>query len=193
MIAYLDGVVAVKELDSIVLDVHGVGYGVVVSNNDYANLAQGSQAKLHMYEHIREDAHDLYGFTRLPGKQLFEQLLSVKNVGPKVAMAVLGIGSEDNVRTAIASGDVKLLQSAKGVGKRAAEQMVVELRDKVGLIVGIEAEGIVTRSGLNLADEAVQALVALGYNEFDAQKALEAIDSSLSTEERITRALKGRP
>ncbi len=125
MIAYLDGVVAVKELDSIVLDVQGVGYGVVVSMNDYVNMVQDSNVKLFIYEHIREDAHDLYGFTRLASKQLFEQLLSVKNVGPKVAMAVLGIGSEDSVRSAIASGDVKLLQGAKGVGKRAAEQMVV--------------------------------------------------------------------
>lgn len=84
-----------------------------------------------------------------------------------------------------------MLQSAKGVGKRAAEQMVVELRDKVGLIATSEAEGIVTRGGVNLNDEAVQALVALGYSELDAQKALETVDSSLPTEERITIALRG--
>ncbi len=181
----------VVELDSIVLDVQGVGYGVVVSPNDHSRLSQGDPAKLYIYEHIREDAHDLYGFSKPASKKLFEQLISAKNVGPKVAMAVLGIGSEDSVRSAIASGDVKLLQSAKGVGKRAAEQMVVELRDKVGMVVGSEAEGIVTRGGVNLADEAVQALVALGYSEFDAQKALEKVDPDLTTEQRITRALKG--
>ena len=191
MIAYLNGVVAVKELDSIVLDVGGVGYGVVISPNDHTKLVQLQEAKLFIYEHIREDSHDLYGFTSVASKQLFEQLLSVKNVGPKVAMAVLGIGSEDTVRSAIAKGDVKLLQSAKGVGKRAAEQMVVELRDKVGLVVSSEAEGIVTRGGVNLADEAVQALIALGYSEFDAKKALEKIDADLPTEHRIKQALRG--
>ncbi len=190
MIAYLNGVVAVVELDSIVLDVHGVGYGIVISPNEHSRMVQGDPVKLFIYEHIREDAHDLYGFTSPASKKLFEQLISVKNVGPKVAMAVLGIGSEDSVRAAIASGDVKLLQSAKGVGKRAAEQMVVELRDKVGLVVGSEAEGIVTRGGVNLADEAVQALVALGYSELDAQKALEKIDPELPTEQRITQALR---
>lgn len=191
MIAYLNGVVAIKELDSIVLDVGGVGYGIVISPNDHTNLARSQEAKLFIYEHIREDAHDLYGFVGMASKQLFEQLLSVKNVGPKVAMAVLGIGSEDIVRSAIAKGDVKLLQSAKGVGKRAAEQMVVELRDKVGLVASSEAEGIVTRGGVNLADEAVQALLALGYSELDAQKALERVDADLPTEQRVANALRG--
>lgn len=191
MIAYLNGVVVVKELDSIVLDVGGVGYGIVISPNDHTNLIRLQAAKLFIYEHIREDAHDLYGFISVDSKQLFEQLLSVKNVGPKVAMAVLGIGSEDIIRSAIAKGDVKLLQTAKGVGKRAAEQMVVELRDKVGLVVSPEAEGIVTRGGVNLADEAVQALIALGYSELDAQKALEHVDADLPTEQRVASALRG--
>ena len=192
MIAYLNGVITVKELDSVVVDVHGVGYGVAISPNDYSSLLQGEEAKLYIHEHIREDSHDLYGFTTIQGKQLFEQLLSVKNVGPKVAMAVLGIGSEDHVRMAIANGDVKLLQSAKGVGKRAAEQMVVELRDKVGLVASPEAEGIVSRGGVNLNDEAVQALMSLGYSESDAQVALEPVDKALPTEDRVTLALKGR-
>lgn len=190
MIAYLSGVVAIKELDSVVLDVNGVGYGLAVAPNDHTQLVQGNEAKLFIYEHIREDAHDLYGFLSTTGKELFMQLISVKNVGPKVAMAVLGIGPDAIVRGAIANGDVKLLQSAKGVGKRAAEQMVVELRDKVGLVASMEAEGIVSRSGVNPEDEAVQALVALGYSEVDAQRALEGVDASLPTEQRITQALK---
>lgn len=191
MIAYLEGTVATSDINGIVLDVNGVGYGVSTTINDHSLLQPGNKTKLFIYEHIKEDAHDLFGFTQIDGKKLFEQLLSVKNVGPKVAMAVLGIGSEDSVRTAIASGDVKLLQSAKGVGKRAAEQMVVELRDKVGLAASTEAEGIVSRGGVNLQDEALQALVALGYSEFDAQKALDSIDKDLPTEQRITQALKG--
>lgn len=191
MIATLSGTISEKFDDSVVLDVAGVGYGLLVTLDDYGRLAAGQQAKLYVHENIREDAHDLFGFIERDSLMLFRQLLSVKNVGPKGALAVLGIGPGATVRGAIAAGDVKLLQTAKGVGKRAAEQMVVELRDKVGLATGAEAESIVTRGGVNLADEAVQALLALGYAETDAQKALQDIDPSLPTEERIKLALKG--
>lgn len=191
MISYLYGEVVSKDVDAVILDVQHVGYEVRVSVGDYDQLTIGDTKKLFIHEHIREDAHDLYGFVTLSGKQLFNQLISVKNVGPKVALSVLGIGPDAVVKAAIAQGDVKVLQSAKGVGKRAAEQMVVELRDKVGLISTSEAEGIVTRGGVDLNDEAVLALIALGYSELDAQKALETIDSGLPTEERITIALKG--
>lgn len=190
MIATLTGTISETFDDSVVLDVAGVGYGLLVTSEDYGQLALGERAKVYIHEHIREDAHDLYGFTHRDTLQLFEQLLSVKNVGPKVALAVLGIGSAATVRAAIAAGDVKTLQTAKGVGKRAAEQMVVELRDKVGLATGVEAEQLVTRGGINLTDEALQALLALGYSEADAQAALQAVDPTLSTEERIKLALK---
>lgn len=192
MIAYLNGVVAQKELDRVVIDVQGVGYGVRVTTNEVASLAHGSSAKLFIYEHIREDAHDLYGFQEVTGKQLFEQLLSVKNVGPKVALAVMDLGSETTIRRAIANGDVKQLQTAKGVGKRAAEQMVVELRDKVGLAASAGAEDIVSRGGVDARDEAVQALLVLGYDEVDAQSALANVPKDLPTEQRVTAALKGR-
>jgi Holliday junction DNA helicase RuvA len=191
MIAILSGVVSEKLGELVVLDVAGVGYGLLVTIEDFGQLTTGKAAKLYVHEHIREDSHDLYGFTQLTTKQLFEQLLSVKNVGPKVALAVLGIGSDTIVRTAIAAGDVKLLQSAKGVGKRAAEQMVVELRDKVGLVTSQNAEDIVTRGGVNTDDEAVQALLALGYSETDAQLALQHVDKKLPSEERIKLALRG--
>jgi holliday junction DNA helicase RuvA len=190
MIRYLFGEIVSKDVDSVTLDVNGIGYGVQVSVNDYGQLRQGDSVKLFIHEHIREDTYDLFGFITTASKDLFNQLLSVKNVGPKVALAVLGIGSEDVVRSAIATGDVKLLQSAKGVGKRAAEQMVVELRDKVGLIVGADAESIVTRGGVITTDEALQALVSLGYSEVDAQVALNKVDPSLTTEQRVTEALK---
>ncbi len=190
MINYLSGEIVSKDIDSVTLDVNGVGYGIAVSLNDYSQLQQGDHVKLFIHEHIREDAHDLYGFVALASKLLFNQLLSVKNVGPKVALAVLGIGSENTVKTAIANGDVKLLQTAKGVGKRAAEQMVVELRDKLGMVAGSAAEQLVTRGGVNVSDEAVQALVSLGYSEVDAQLALNRIDVNLPTEQRITLALK---
>ena len=190
MIATLSGIVSEKLSDQIVLDVHGVGYGLQVTAEDFGRLATGAEAKLYVYEHVREQAYDLFGFTQLDTKHLFEQLLGVKNVGPKVALAVLDIGTAPAVRGAIAAGDVKLLQSAKGVGKRAAEQIVVELRDKVGLGASETAEGIVTRPGINQQDEAVEALISLGYSPQDAMLSLKDIDASLPTEERIKLALK---
>lgn len=190
MIATLSGVVSEKLTDMVVLDVHGVGYGLLVTSEDFGRLPTGEAAKLYVHEHVREQAYDLFGFVQLDTKKLFEQLLGVKNVGPKVALAVLDIGTAPAVRGAIAAGDVKLLQSAKGVGKRAAEQIVVELRDKVGLAASDAAEGIATRPGVNTADEAVEALISLGYSPQDATVALKDIDPELSTEERIKLALR---
>lgn len=190
MIATLTGEVSEKLPEFVVIDCAGVGYGVQVTAEDFGRLVQGDKAKLYVYEHIREQAHDLFGFIQLDTKKLFEQLLGVKNVGPKVALAVLDIGNAAGVRGAIAAGDVKLIQTAKGVGKRAAEQIVVELRDKVGLAASEVAEGIVGRPGVNAQDEAVEALVSLGYSPQDASAALKNIGEELPTEERIRLALK---
>lgn len=175
----------------VVVNVHGVGYGVQTSLSTEGRLAIGAPVKVYVYEHIKEDTHDLFGFLELAEKRLFEQLLSVKNVGPKVALAVLGIGGNNEVRAAIAGGDVKRLQTAKGVGKRAAEQIVVELRDKVGAPSTSAAEDIVTRAGIDASDEAAQALISLGYSEADAALALKNIDPDMAVEERVTLALRG--
>lgn len=191
MIAYLKGIVSDKSTTQVVIECKGVGYGVLVTSSDFSQLQLNTEAKLLIFENIKEDAHDLYGFISPDTKRLFEQLLSVKNVGPKVALGVLDIGSSDSIRQAIASGDVKQLQTAKGVGKRAAEQIVVELRDKVGAPVGDGAENLISRSGINQHDEALQALVSLGFTETDAVMALQDVDSGLSTEDRIKTALKG--
>ncbi len=192
MIATLRGRVTEKTTQ-IVIECAGVGYGVVVPATDLGILSTEGDTKLYIYEHIKEDSHDLYGFLHVTSKLLFEQLLSVKNVGPKAAMAVLDIGTSEAVRNAIAGGDVKYLQLAKGVGKRAAEQIVVELRDKVGATVGDAAENLINRSGVNSNDEALQALVSLGYTEIDAHDALSSIDKKISTEERVKKALtKGK-
>lgn len=174
----------------VVVDCAGVGYGLHVTAEDYGRMVTGTEAKVYVYEHIREQSHDLFGFVQQDTQRLFEQLLGVKNVGPKVALAVLDIGTAAVVRGAIAAGDVKLLQSAKGVGKRAAEQIVVELRDKVGLGTSDEAEQLVTRAGIVSGDEAVEALMGLGYSPQDATAALKGIDSTLPPEERIRLALK---
>lgn len=191
MIATLNGVVSEKSGDGVVVECAGVGYGVQVTSEDFGRLVQGESAKIYVHEHIREQSHDLFGFVQMDTKKLFEQLLGVKNVGPKVALAVLDIGPAAGVRGAIAAGDVKLLQSAKGVGKRAAEQIVVELRDKVGLAAGEAAQDIVGRPGINTQDEAVEALIALGYTPQDATTALHKIDPDLPVEDRIKLALKG--
>lgn len=191
MIATLSGVVGEKLVSILVLDVGGVGYGLHVTSEDFSSLAVGRETKFYIYEHVREQAYDLFGFSNIDTKKLFEQLLGVKNVGPKVALAVLDIGPASSVRAAIAAGDVKLIKTAKGVGTRAAEQIVVELRDKVGLVASDQAEGVINRAGINSQDEAVEALVSLGYSPQDAMVALQKIDKDLSAEERIKLALKG--
>lgn len=190
MIATLRGKITQKN-NGIIIECGGVGYGVFVTLTDFGSLPVNSDALLFIHENIKEDAHNLFGFIKEDTKKLFEQLLGVKNVGPKVALSVLDTGTADAVREAIASGDVKYLQSAKGVGKRAAEQIVVELRDKVGTPVGGGAENLVYRSGINQSDEAFLALVSLGYTELDAQDALRGIDSGLPVEERLKQALIG--
>lgn len=178
--------------DVVVLDVQGVGYGLLVTAEDYGRLQSGQPAKLYVYEHIREQAHDLFGFVALDTKRLFEQLLDVNGVGPKMALNILSIGSANDVRAAIATGDVKFITAAPGVGKRVAERVVVELKDKVGLAgVDLASTGMLQGETALLQDEAVQALVALGYDAADAAKALKNVDKTLPAEERIKQALKG--
>src|SRR5690606_28940830 len=117
-----------EKIDSIVvLDVNGVGYGLLMTIEDFAALTVGHTVKVYVYEHIREQTHDLYGFVSRDTKQLFEQLLDVNGIGPKMAVSVLSIGTAGDVRAAIAGGDVKFIQQANGVGKRVAERIVVEL------------------------------------------------------------------
>lgn len=194
MIATLDGVVGEKLADVIVIEVNGVGYGVLVPAEDYGRLNTGDKAKLYIYEHIREQSHDLFGFLARDTKNLFEQLLGVNGIGPKMALNMLSVGSAQDVRQAIASGDVKFIQQANGVGKRVAERVVVELKDKVGLVgVDLESTGLLQGESANQNDEAVEALVALGYSSQDAAKSLHGIDSELPTAERIKQALKGTP
>jgi holliday junction DNA helicase RuvA len=191
MIATLSGVVAEKLGEQVVLDVAGVGYGVLVCIEDFASLNLGQETKVYIYEHIRENTHDLYGFTKLDAKDLFELLLSVNGVGPKMALSILNLGTSNEVRLAIAEGNLKFIQAASGVGKRVAERVVVDLKDKVGLSASESATTFLHLPAANTSDEAVQALMALGFTPQDATTALDGIDKNLPTEERIKRALKG--
>ena len=192
MIAMLLGVVQEKMADTVILNVQGVGYGLAVTAEDHGRLNSGLPTQVYVYEHIREQSHDLFGFLTRDTKSLFEQLLGVSGVGPKMALNILSVGTSSEVRVAIASGDVKTIQQANGVGKKVAERVVVELKDKVGLVgVDLQATGLLQGEGLLLQDEAVEALVSLGYTALDAAKALQPIDPTLLTAERITQALKG--
>ncbi len=189
MIAKLEGKVAEKINDAVIIDCSGVGYGVLVSFEDFGALKIGDHAKLYVYEHIRDNAHDLFGFRNLDTKQSFEQLLSVNGVGPKMALAILSIASVQHVRQAIAAGDTKFITQASGVGKRVAERVVVDLKDKVGLIASQDATGFLTVAA-NPDDEALQGLVALGYSVQDAAEALKKVEPDLPPADRIKAALK---
>lgn len=192
MIATLSGNISEKLDEVVVLDVHGVGYGVLVTAEDYGKLTVGNKVKLYVYEQIRENIHDLYGFYAIDTKRLFERLVDVNGVGPKMALSVLSIGTSQEVRVAIASGDAKFLQAAPGVGKRVAERIIIELKDKVGLLSTVQTEGLLMGSAVASADEAVQALTALGYSIPDALNALAETDINLPTEERVKQALRGK-
>jgi Holliday junction DNA helicase RuvA len=182
MISILTGTVLEKGISDVVLDVHGVGYGLYVTAEDHGRLALGEQAKVYIYEHIREQSHDLFGFLTKDTKNLFEQLLGVNGVGPKMALNILSVGTGSQVRVAIAGGDVKFIQQANGVGKKVAERVVVELKDKVGLVgVDLQSTGLLQGDGL----------VSLGYSAQDAAKALQTVDTELATAERIRQALSG--
>jgi holliday junction DNA helicase RuvA len=192
MIATLNGVVSEKIDDMVVVDVNGAGYGLLVSAEDYGKLQVNDAVKLYVYEHIREQQYDLFGFLKSDNKSFFEQLLGVSGIGPKMALNMLSIGTAQEVRQAIAGGDVKFIQRANGVGKRVAERAVVELKDKVGLIgVDLESTGMLQAEDSLMKDEAVEALVSLGYSPQDAAKALQHVDSKLPTEDRVKLALRG--
>lgn len=189
MIATLRGKIAEKTLDMVLIECGGIGYGVFVPFEDFGALEEGQETKLHIYEHIRENAHDLFGFRDPQSKILFELLLSVNGVGPRMALSILSIASLSNVRQAIATGDVKFITQAVGVGRKVAERVVVDLKDKVGLAPDESATDFLTATA-NPNDEALQGLVALGFSVQDAAAALKKVDAKLAPEDRIKAALK---
>lgn len=191
MISYLNGVVSAKGINTATIDVNGVGYGVYLAAEDMSSLNKDEAAKVYIFEYVREQAYDLYGFLHENTKQLFVQLLNVNGVGPRMALNMLSIGSVGQVKQAIAEGDVKYLQQAQGVGKRVAERVVVDLKDKIGLFSSDDATAFL-QEGTETGDEAMQALVGLGFSSVDAAKALHNVDKKLSTEERVKAALKGK-
>jgi Holliday junction DNA helicase RuvA len=191
MIAHVSGIVAEKFNSSIIVDVQGVGYEVAVALGDYEQALLNEPVKFYTHHHIREQSQELFGFTSLAAKKLFELLITVQGVGPKAALAILSLGDSEVVRNAIASGDVPFITKASGVGKRIAERVVVDLTDKVGLAIRTNVSPMGVSQEVGHTDEALEALMALGYNLNDATRALEGISTDLSTADRVTQALKG--
>jgi Holliday junction DNA helicase RuvA len=190
MIAHVSGVVAEKFANSVIVDVHDIGYEVQVPAGDFDRSLLGEPIKFYTYHHIREQSQELFGFSSLAAKKLFEMLITVQGVGPKAALAILSIGESEIVRNAIANSDSGFLAKANGVGKKTAERVVVDLSDKVGLAVNVaHASGSVSTPA---GDEALEALMALGYTLNDAMVALEAVPTDLPTAQRVTLALKGQ-
>lgn len=190
MIAHVFGKVAEKFNGSLVIDVHGVGYEVSVVTNDFDAVILDQEVKFYTYHHVREQSEELFGFSSLAAKKLFEMLITVQGVGPKAALAILSLGDAEQVRNAIANADSGFVQKATGVGKKTAERVVVDLSDKVGLPTHYGRTEAPLQTELNTSDEALEALMALGYTLADATKALENVDVNLPTSQRVTEALK---
>ena len=190
MIAHVFGKVAEKFNSSLVIDVHGVGYEVSVATNDFDAVILDQEVKFYTYHHVREQSEELFGFSSLAAKKLFEMLITVQGVGPKAALAILSLGDAEQVRNAIANADSGFVQKATGVGKKTAERVVVDLSDKVGLPTHYGRTETPLQTELNTSDEALEALMALGYTLADATKALENVDVNLPTSQRVTEALK---
>lgn len=164
----------------------GLGYDLKTPAATRDQLKVEAAVELVIYEHIRDDCHDLYGFLNQSTKDLFELLLTVSGVGPKVALAVLDVGSEDELRAAITEGRSDYLAQASGLGKRLADRLIVDLKDKVA---GTAAAANLLAQSPRSSDEAVLALVGLGLNLDEARQALAGIDDSLPTADRVQQAL----
>ena len=190
MIAHINGIIVEKFNNSLIVDVHGVGYEIMVPTPDFEDVKLGEERKFYTYHAIRENAEDLYGFSSLAAKKIFELLISVQGVGPKAGMAILSLAEAEEVRNAIANADIAFISKATGVGKKSAERVVVDLRDKVGAPSHYGATKAKFASVEEKSDEALDALIALGFPLKEATAALEKVDPALPAEERVKLALK---
>lgn len=188
MIAHLKGKIEEKFGNFLTIDVNGVGYEVAVPIPDFEAVNLGEERKFYTYHNVRENAEELYGFSSLAAKKIFELLISVQGIGPKAAIAILSLAEAEEVRNAIANADASFIAKASGVGKKSAERVIVDLRDKVGIPSRYGTKD--TKVDLSQNDEALDALIALGFSLKEATAALEKIDPTLKTEERIKLALK---
>ena len=193
MLYYVSGAVTVLEPGLAVIDCGGVGYGCRVTAYTAAQLKLDAQAKLYITESIREDAHDLYGFISKEEQRCYELLTSVNGVGPKAAMAILAAGPQ-NFTLAVMTGDEKLLTAAQGVGRKIAQRIILELKDKIGG-GGMEMDftagpAVVAPAAGNTAALANAALQELGYSPAEIAAALKGADPGASTEDLVRYALR---
>ena len=193
MIGFLRGKLVAKQPPVLLIDVNGVGYEVEAPMTTFYDLPEtGKEITLHTHLVVREDAHTLFGFAKLPDRALFRSLIKISGVGPRMALAILSGMSADAFVRCIQDNDAAALTRVPGVGKKTAERLVVELRDKLGKGEAGGAELPTVSSGpANPVEEAVSALIALGYKPPDASRMVRGIDSKdLAVEEIIRRALQ---
>ncbi len=195
MLYYVSGDVTVLEPGLAVIDCNGVGYGCRVTAYTAGQLKLNQQAKLYITESIREDAFDLYGFISREEQRCFELLTSVNGVGPKAAMAILSAGGPQNFTLAVMTGDDKLLTAAQGVGKKIAQRIILELRDKIGgsnveLDFSTGSAASAPQAQTDNVAMARAALQELGYSPAEIQNALKGADANASTEELVRHALR---
>jgi Holliday junction DNA helicase RuvA len=179
MIALLCGRLAYKSIDHVIIDVGGVGYRLLVPLSTFYALPDAGEVRLHVHTHVREDAIHLYGFLAAEEKEMFGLLIAVSGVGPKLAVNILSHIPAGDLRSALAAGDLKRLAAVPGIGKKTAERLVLELRDKVargGALPSTPAAAGAAPSATTAVDDALSALVNLGYKEAQARKILEAME-----------------
>ncbi|MCU7496772.1 MAG: Holliday junction branch migration protein RuvA [Ignavibacteria bacterium] len=191
MIGHLTGKILAKKPTQVLLDVAGVGYVVNISINTFEKLGdEGQAASVHTYLAVREDALSLYGFSTESEKQMFELLISINGIGPKLAQGILSGIQIDELKHALKSGNLSRLVAVPGVGRKTAERMLLDLRDKVDTVAG-EKEAPLLAS-FKIKDDAIAALTTLGYNQKNAEKVIRDIlteEPSMALEDLIRQAL----
>ena len=198
MFAYIRGTVAALESDSVILDHQGIGYRIYVPSAVLAELSVGEERKLHTYFAVREDAMQLYGFLTADDLELFRLLIGVSGIGPKGALGILGVMSGDELRFAVLSEDAAGLSKAPGIGKKTAQKVIIELKDKLDLMDAFEKKAAHTAAGAaaqenSAQSDAIMALTALGYSSTEAMRAVRtaaAEEESEDAEALIRAALK---
>jgi len=184
MIARLSGNIAAIKGNSVILMVGGVGYQVAVTVYALGKLAGQDEVMLHIHTHVREDALLLYGFLDEEELHMFELLITISGIGPKVALSILSIADTKTIRTAIVNKDPSILYRVSGVGKKTAERVIIELQNKV------EAVDLADQEGALADQEALEALTALGYSVTQARDALKQVPKEGDISGRIRQALK---
>ena len=195
MIATLNGKLIIKELNYVVVECGGVGIKCFVTQHTHSTVGNiGDNVFLYTYLVVREDALDLYGFSDNSELEVFKLITSVSGVGSKIGLAILSEFTADKIMLYIASGDAKSLTAASGVGIKLAQRIVLELKDKVGIVslgdASIDVKSVGNATANSSSKEAIEALVSLGYTQSEASLAVGRLDQSLDTNELIKQALK---